>query len=137
MALALGWLLALSGCGVDFYCDRRPAVDENARWVCEDPEMWFSVSDVGHEGELVLGGEIIPIAVCFDYGTGMDVFPLDAVDDVIHADMRIFKGSCRFGRSEYSDFTMTVMKDQPHPFGDKPPTFRFVCQRKQEDGTWK
>lgn len=139
LLVALGCLLGLSGCGVDFYCDRRPAADEDARWVCEAPEMWFSfVPNVGHRGELVLDGETIPVAVCFNYGTGMDVFPLEAITaEGIWSEARIFMGNCDFGWDEYSDFTMAVVKDRSHPFGDEPPTFRFVCQRRQEDGTWK
>lgn len=136
LLVALGCLLGLSGCPSlsRFLGYESPAADETARWVCEDPEMWFTfVPDEGHRGELVLDGETIPVDVCFDYGDGVDVFPSGAVD----ANTRIFTGDCRFGRGGYSDFTVTVREDQPHPFGEDPPVFEFVCQRKQEDGTWK
>ncbi len=132
LPILLGLALLLSGC-VSPYYDRQPGMDEAVRWVCEDPGMWFSyVAGEGHHGELALNGETTPVAVLFAYGARACVCRFDPETKTASPEDVLFMGDCDFGRDEYSDFTMTVVEDQPHPFGKEPPTFQFICQRKEK-----
>lgn len=127
-------LLLLPGC-VDLYANSRPGLNEDERWISEEPEMNFAwVEDVGFCGELTIDGQALPLEVCFDYGTGMDVYPFDPQKETVSLDNLLFRGQCSFRRNKV---TMEVVLDQASIFEDELPTITFVRQEKQKDGTWK
>ena len=133
LPIMLGLLSLLSGC-ISPYSDRQPGTAEDVYWICEAPEMRFSyVAGEGYVGELLLHEETIPVAMLFAYGTRVAVCRFDPETKTASPEDVLFMGDCSFGRDAYSDFTMTVVEDQPHPFGENVPTFQFVCQKDKED----
>lgn len=67
----------LNGC-VDFNTGKRPTDYENTRWVSENPDVYFEVSDDFNDitgtntyGKIKLENETCEIVVYFDYGRSM------------------------------------------------------------------
>jgi hypothetical protein len=82
LVLITGIWLSLSGCNRDSK-SYAPLNHENTRWVSEDPNIFFEVSEEFREltryktyGQISIDGEITEIVVCFDHGVGMYVFEL-------------------------------------------------------------
>ena len=86
----------LSDC--DRYSGRRPYDYPPAKWVSEDPKIWFEIGKSSHSphaprekiyGCLVLNGQNIEIEVFFDYGNGV-YFREKSNDDPVT------RGECAF-----------------------------------------
>lgn len=112
-------------CGCDVYAGKRPEANPNERWVCEDPQMYFTwTDDVGcHWGEITIDGITTKVEVLFDYGSGVIIIQFGAT--IISSDTKLFQGDCKFGKDE---LVVTVEEDYANLFNGDLPSFVFKRQ---------
>ena len=116
-------------CGCDVYAGKRPEANPNERWVCEDPQMYFTwTDDVGcHWGEITIDGITNKVNVLFDYGTGADIVRFG--ETYISDDTMLFRGQCKFGKDK---LVIKVTNDYANLFNGDLPSLVFT---RQENGS--
>ena len=66
IALVCFFAVILSGCMCDPYAGKRPSDYDDAKWVCEEPNIWFEVNSDEEEsyypkGEIVYNNQTIQV----------------------------------------------------------------------------
>ena len=107
---------SLQGCWggwTDINAGKRPIDHNNSRWVSEDPDIYFEVSDDYREitggrtyGKITIDRVVTEIRVSFDYGTTVQFADIAAykVDEngraYIDGNMWLFIGRCKFSEDK-------------------------------------
>lgn len=116
------------GCKQDYYGNVKPQAYGPAKWVSDEPNMWFEVTtppddnspfDVPLHGEMVLDDKIVKIAVFFN--------PANSIDIAIEKGKDQYEGSllglCKFGSEK---LRVKVYKDRDELFNGKYRKITFV-----------
>lgn len=101
--LALAIVLCAGFCACDINTGKRPYDYPPARWVCEEPNVWFEVDEGKYcYGEITVDGKTTEIAVCFLNGNEVQIMPLDAVENanVIVDKRKLWQGYAKFSKTE-------------------------------------
>ena len=106
IGLAFMLFVAVIGC-IDMNSSIRPIAFPNTRWVSEEPDMFFEISDgevYGREpyAQIIIDGEVIEFILEFDIsGVGITFTELSALDPYtgtirVTPHTRRTRGMCRF-----------------------------------------
>lgn len=108
-------LFLLQGCAIDRYVGKRPSDQDNTKWVSEEPDIYFEVSDKYADitgcntyGKIVMEGIETEIAVSFAAGSTRVKFrPVSSYhkedneeNSYIDGDDWLFLGKCRFSNDK-------------------------------------
>jgi hypothetical protein len=116
--------LVLSGCW-NLYAGQRPDELGPARWVSENPDIWFEVFDedpetgyVQPEGQLTYEGNTYAFLVMFDNSKGI-VLQSKSNDNI----RSLFKGNCKFGPEK---LIVTIIPVSDNVFDGKIKVITFI-----------
>ncbi len=112
---------ALVGCDVDIYHGRRPIDYPNTKWVCEEIDMYFTVSDTDEiYGEIIdKSGEIVKFTLLWAVGN-----PTVSVKSINEIDA-YFVAECDFGKKEFT-MKITDINDSNFDYIPKELTFKRI-----------
>jgi len=106
----------LVGCDVDIYHGRRPIDYPNTKWVCEEIDMYFTVSDTDEiYGEITdKSGEIVKFTLLWSVGN--PTVSVKSIDTY-------FSAECDFGKKE-STMNVTNINNSNFDYIPKESTFK-------------
>ena len=103
IALVCFFAVILSGCMCDPYAGKRPSDYDDAKWVCEEPNIWFEVNSDEEEsyypkGEIVYNNQTIQVVFKFVNQTNRVFINQYSYADAyrISGDNCVFGGECEF-----------------------------------------
>ncbi len=122
-----------SGCNWDPYSGKRPYDYGDAKWICEDPLVWFEVDTEDEEfyepgGEATVDGEIMPVELVFVHQT-KTVFISRYIDPDAgltaeeYANRESLEGECLFFPEA---LVVRVNKERDTLFGGKYDELTFI-----------
>lgn len=100
--LALAIVLCAGFCACDINTGKRPYDYSPAKWVCEEPNVWFEVDEEKQcYGEVHIGRKTISIALFFESGSGVQILPIEAVEQSpIDGTHILWSGQAKFSKTE-------------------------------------
>lgn len=101
------WLLTVCMlCGCDPYFGKRPTDYPSSKWVCEDPDICFSISEDG-EIHWEIGGAETSYTLIMGMGTNFWIYDRETAQNILEGD------------SSYSSQKMSVVVEKDLLFGGK------------------
>lgn len=96
-------------CGCDINDGKRPYNYSPAKWICEDPYIWFEVDDQKQcYGKVQTKAGEIEIALIFEPGAGVIIIPKEVYNsDPIDMSRRLWRGEAKFSKTEMTLYEAT------------------------------
>jgi hypothetical protein len=118
--------LAIAGCAVDLYHDKRPKLSETDIWISEEPAGYFIWlgQDESYCGEMILNGETYPISVSLDAGKGVDIYMRDGKETTAEC-TELLQAGCKFSTNQ---FVLKIKKSNSYPLSSYYKKIVFVRQ---------
>ncbi len=138
-------IIILQGCAVDMYVGKRPSDQNNTKWVSEEPDIYFEVSDKYNEltgcntyGKVNINGVETEIAVSFALGSPRVEFrPVSAYhksdneeESYIDGNAWLFKGNCNFSHNK---LVVKIYNNDKGFLDDSIKKITFIKEEKEQE----